>query len=97
MELWQAILGSAAFTAVVNAVIEFVKNRTGQKRLVDKAVNFTLLYNIQSFGKELLEKDSITFDEYEQFLQMYATYKALGGNGFVDRIKNEIDHKPIKN
>lgn len=95
MEWWQAFLSSAAFTAVVNAVIEIIKNRTGQKRLVDKAVNFTLLYNIQSYGKELMQKPSLTLEEYEQFLEMYTVYKALGGNGFVEKIKNVIDHKEI--
>ena len=96
MEIWQAILGSAAFTALVNAILEIIKNRTGQKKLVDKAVNFTLLYNIQSYGKELLDKDTITLEEYEQFEEMYSTYKSLGGNGYVDRIKSEVDKKPIK-
>lgn len=29
--------------------------------------------------------------EYENFLYLYAAYKALGGNSFVDKIKKEID------
>lgn len=29
--------------------------------------------------------------EYENFLYLYAAYKALGGNSFVDKIKKEVD------
>lgn len=38
-------------------------------------------------------KDSRTIRQYEieNFLYLYAAYKALNGNSFVDKIKKEVD------
>lgn len=38
-----------------------------------------------------LNKQEIRQFEYENFLYMYAAYKALGGNSFIDKIKIEVD------
>ena len=38
-----------------------------------------------------LDKQELRQYEYENFLYMYAAYKALGGNSFIDKIKTEVD------
>lgn len=88
-----AMVGSSAFTVVVNAIIELLKNIFGNKSRTSKAINFCLLYSIQNYGKELLDKGVIYAEEYKQFCEMYHTYKALGGNGYIDRLKEEVDKK----
>lgn len=33
--------------------------------------------------------------KYENFVLMYAAYKALGGNSFIDKIKNEVEKMEV--
>lgn len=33
--------------------------------------------------------------EFENFVLMYAAYKALGGNSFIDKIKNEVEKMEV--
>lgn len=36
------------------------------------------------------EQDSIRQYEFENFMLEYAAYKALGGNSFIDHVKDEV-------
>lgn len=91
-----AILGSSAFTAIINGVIELIKNRSGAKKNADKGIMFSLLYCIQAYSDKLLAKDNIDLEDYKQFEEMYSVYKAMGGNGYLDKVKKEIDALPVK-
>lgn len=37
------------------------------------------------------DKSTIRQYEYENFLACYCAYKAMGGNSFIDHIKEEVD------
>lgn len=39
------------------------------------------------------ERKTIRQYEYENFMAMYAAYKKLHGNSFIDKIKKEIDEE----
>jgi len=90
-----AILGSSAFTAIVNAVIELLKNRSGKQSKQNKAVMFSLLFALQTYGEKLINRGKIDAEDYKQFFEMYAAYKACGGNGFAERIKMEVEALPL--
>lgn len=90
-----AIIGSSAFTAIVNALIELIKNRTGQKSLFGKALRLCLLSDLQAYGTRLASQETLTREEYNQFCEMYQCYKALKGDGYADRLKAEVDEVPI--
>lgn len=94
MEIIIAIVGSSAFTALVNGIIEIVKNKTGRQSKQNKAVMYSLLYCLQAYGEKLKEKDHISLVEYKQFVEMFTTYKENGGDGFADIIKSEVDAIP---
>lgn len=96
MEIWIAIISSSAFTAIVNALIEIYKNRTGAKRNADEGIMFALLYCLQQYGEKLITKGEMTSEEYKQFIQMYKTYKKLNGNGFAEKLKSDVEKLPIK-
>ena len=38
-----------------------------------------------------LEDKKLRQYEYENFMSLYGSYKAMGGNSFIDHIKREID------
>lgn len=95
MELLIAILCSSAFTAIVNAVIELLKNRSGKQSNANKGIMFALLFALQNYGEKLIKAGSIDLEDYKQFDEMYQCYRALGGNGYAERIKKEVDNLPI--
>lgn len=43
-----------------------------------------------------IERKYITSHALENGLLMYAAYKALGGNGMIDHMKDEVESLPIK-
>ena len=90
-----AIIGSSAFTALVNGILDIFKNRTGVKKNEKKALNFCLLSALQTYGEKLCSTATIEKEDYLQFDEMYKTYKALGGNGYADRLKKEVDKIPF--
>ena len=44
-------------------------------------------------GKD--NEDKIRQYKFENFVLMYAAYKALGGNSFIDKIKNEVEKMEV--
>lgn len=93
-EIAIAIVGSGAFTIIVNAVVELIKNAFGRKNDTEKAVNFALLYAMQMYGERLVQKKCVDAEEIKQFQEMYALYKKRGGNGYADRLKKEVENLP---
>lgn len=43
-----------------------------------------------------IERGYISTHGLQNWLAMYAAYKALGGNGVIDHMKDEIEELPIK-
>lgn len=61
---------------------------------VIEAIKYSLLYCLQAYGEKLKEKGQISAIEYKQFIAMYTVYKAIGGDGFADVIKEIVDRLP---
>lgn len=91
-----AIIGSSAFTVLVNAAVELIKNLFGNKSLTSKAINFTLLSALEQYGEKLLAKGSVEQEDLNQFCEMYKLYKKRGGNGYADKLKAEVDKLPLR-
>ena len=46
-------------------------------------------------GKFYIERGWITYDEYDDFMKyLYNPYQALGGNGYAEMIRNEVERLP---
>lgn len=91
-----AILGSSAFTVLVNAAVELIKNQFGSKSLTAKAINFTLLSALEQYGEKLLAKGYVEPEDVNQFTEMYQLYKKRGGNGYAEKLKAEVDKLPLR-
>ena len=91
-----AIIGSSAFTVCVNALVESVKTMFGNKSSTTKAVNFSFMIAIQMYGEKLVDKGTVDPEEIKQFSEMYQLYKKRGGNGYVDRLKAEVEKLPLR-
>lgn len=84
----------STLTVIFSAILLFVKPlrekilgirdiKEGQKCLL-RAEMLRVYYKNRS-------EDKIRQYEYENFVLCYKAYKKLGGNSFIDHIKNEVD------
>lgn len=80
-EHWPALAIELAAVAPMLAAIFMVCN--GMKCLL-RAEMLQIYYHNR-------EKKTIRQYEYENFLALYAAYKALRANSFIDKIKKEVD------
>ena len=91
-----AVVGSGAVTAIVNAIIRAVENKRKQKSAETKALTLLLLGEIREFGDVLLQQNYLDEEDYRHFEELYQTHKALGGNGYADKLYAEILKMPVK-
>lgn len=94
-EILQDIAGfCSTLTVITTAIVLFVKPlrekalgtrdiKEGQKCLL-RAEMLRVYYKNRS-------EDKIRQYEYENFVFCYKAYKKLGGNSFIDHIKDEVD------
>lgn len=43
------------------------------------------------------KKDTIGQFEFENFMMLYNAYKSLGGNSFIDKVKEEVKNWEVEN
>lgn len=81
LEHWPALV--VELTALVPLLLAIYMVCNGMKCLL-RAQMLQIYYHNR-------EKKTIRQYEYENFLALYAAYKALKGNSFIDKIKKEVD------
>lgn len=80
---------------LINIIFNSVKDNKRHNDANTAATRLCLLFVLQKFGEELDKKEFITRLELNQFEAMYKTYKDLRGDGFADKINEEVHKKPI--
>ena len=92
--IYEAIL--IILTSFVGYVIWLLKE---QKKNHDaNSLGTMLLLRVQliDYHTEYMELGSIPSYAYQNFIEMYEAYHALGGNGMVTKMKKEIEELRIK-
>lgn len=92
-EIVIAIIGSGIVTKLLDVFMEHVKTKKNPVRV---GIRLCLFTDMDNYGKKLLEKGNVTQIEINTFNEMYDTYKALGGDGYADKLKSEIDNLALK-
>lgn len=54
-----------------------------------------LLKNLRDDARIYLKNDCISAEQLKSYMELYAIYKQLGGNGYADRIYKEVCDLPI--
>lgn len=105
-EILTIVLSSGAFSALISSSIAafsaYLQRKQERKDKADEktdirnqAISQILLRQIQTFGNEIIKDDSVSAEEFRQFEEMFQTYKALGGNGYADKLHEEIKRRPL--
>lgn len=82
-----AILGSSSLTTVISTIVD----RLSTKNPFKQGSKFTLLFALQTEARRLINEGEVEMPEYNQFCEMYSTYKKMGGDGYADSLKAQID------
>lgn len=77
----------------IDKLIDSVETMKQKIDINQEGLKYALLPQIQTEGRRLCRCKTITHKEYEQFMEMYNTYKALGGDGFADLVKDNVVEK----
>lgn len=96
MELQEvlSLLGGlgGAFTAAA-VIIKPIREKVLGIKSQDEGVKCLLRTDMLRTYYRHREEKKIRQFEYENFVLEYRAYKSMGGNSFIDHIRNEIDEK----
>ena len=98
MELVIGILGSGVLSTLISCIFqarrdkkqEISKFKDGMTKF-EKGMSLLLLSSLKRDGKDLKAQGTISKNEYDSFEATYNAYKSLGGDGWADSVKAEID------
>ena len=91
-----AIITSSAFTSIVNAIINKVFDKKNDNDLMKKALMCVLGYQVKHEAEKLVKQKTIKLNDYKQLQELNATYKSLGGNGYVHALMEKVESKDIE-
>ena len=75
----------------------YIHSRTGKLSAANQLLLGLAHERIVHVGAKYVQRGWITYDEYEDFIKyLYVPYSSFGGNGMVDRVKDEVSKLPLK-
>lgn len=93
-----AILGSGTVSSVITILLNrFFANRDKKKAeesCEKQAIKFCLLFALKSLGRQIIDKQTMTRKEYEEFKEMLTLYKdpnGLKGDGYADDLNDCVE------
>ena len=88
--IFAAVMASSGFWTYINS-------RTGKLSATNQLLLGLAHERIIHIGAKYVQRGWITYDEYEDFIKyLYNPYSSFGGNGMVDKIKDEVSKLPLK-
>ena len=99
-EILIAIISSGLLSGVLATLVTTISNKKMKEREDDKnlkiGLRLVLLYTLKRDGRDAIQKGEISKEDYEAFLASYNAYKALDGDGWADKVFNQVGALPVK-
>ncbi len=107
MEILLAVLGGSTVAAFINQVGEYIRARKNHEektetkedediKALKEAMKMLLMDRIKEQAHLHLKEKEITFEDRKHLHEMHNVYKALGENGDLTPLMEEIDELPTK-
>lgn len=87
--------GILVVTGAIALIVKPIRTRIFKDKEQREGVMCLLRSQMLSIYYHCRSTGEIRQYEYENFLACYSAYKAMGGNSFIDHIKEEIDEYKI--
>lgn len=92
LELALTVLASVLASGGFWAFIQSRRDKKDAKTLMILGIGYQ---QIRTIGKEYIDRGWISLDEFNDFIKyLYEPYKAMGGDGSADRIKETLSRLP---
>lgn len=91
-----AILSSGAFTAIINAIINYLNKKGEGKSKINKALMCLLGYEIKNECRRLIKTKQIDLNDFEQLQELNDLYHEMGGNGYVKALMDNVKKLEVK-
>jgi hypothetical protein len=90
------MLGSSALAALISGIFAMVNNRRHKKTALEDGVQVLLYDRLKYLAKHYIGEGSIAPEDLEDIISMHDKYHNLRGNGFLDKLMNQVKALPIK-
>ena len=97
-----ALIGAVTGSGVSSVVIALLQRKWAKQDKHDERVDALVTANkvlmiekVRSLGKKYIATGEIHLEDKENIQEMYAAYKALGGNGHLDMVMEEVKHLKV--
>ena len=91
-----AIVSSGAFTAFINAIINYLNKKNENKSNISKALMCLLGYEIKAECHRLIKAKQVELDDLEQLQELNNLYHSMGGNGYVKSLLDRVERLEVK-
>lgn len=89
-----AVTGSGV-TAVILALLQRKWNKDDKKDAMVEALKVLMVDRVRYLGQCYVTQGEITLADKETLEEMHRAYKALGGNGHLEIIMDEVEGLPL--
>lgn len=86
-----------ALPILLGYIVWLLKKQKQDRDANSKGTMLLLRVQLIEYHEEWIQRGYVTKHGIENFLEMYNAYHALGGNGMVTHLLEEVNELPIKN
>lgn len=83
-------------TALMGYIVWLLKNQKKDRDANSKGTMLLLRVQLIEYHDKYMVKGDIPSYAYDNFIEMYDAYHALGGNGMITKMKQEIEELHLK-
>ena len=83
-------------TAIMGYIVWLLENQKKDRDANSKGTMLLLKVQLIEYHDKYMELGDIPSYAYQNFLEMYEAYHALGGNGMITKMKSEIEELHLK-
>lgn len=104
MPTWAAILiGVCGCTGIFNLATVILQHRWNKQEKKDSrldaivaALTVIMIDRVRFLGRSYIRDGSISLSDKENIRGMYKAYKALGGNGHLETVMDEVEDLEVR-
>lgn len=95
VQIAAACLGSSGLTAIVLAILQRRWSCQDRQDAIVDGLKVLTVDRVRYLGRTYIKAQSITLEDKENLEDMYRAYKALGGNGHLETVMDEVERLPV--
>ena len=86
-----SFIAEFAILGLLSYIIKMFKDHQKEHKLLEKATRDQMRNTLLDLHGKAMKYGDMSIQKREAFYALYESYSALGGNGFVENLKKDID------